>query len=195
MYRLYFLLLLSLVSCESKTETETSKSTEINASIDTPKDLSFYLSRVKNLEDSITTEVTKNPDIRIGSFVFLDLINRLKDVVVNYPNAQESASCLFKLHMKYGEMKAYNESIAYGDTLLQRFPEFKDRNLIFQSIATTYDIFIKPRDTKKVKFYLEQLLTSKSIPEEEKMEIKNRLKYINLDLLTYSSKQKNKQFN
>lgn len=153
-----------------------------------PKDLKTLLFRVKQLEDSITTEVTKDPNKPIGSFVFLDLINRLKDVANNFPEAPETAGCLFKLHMKYGEMKGFKESLCYGDTLLNRFPSFKDRNLLLQSMATTYDLSLKPRDSKKVEYYLKLLLESKTLPENEKAEIKNRLKYINLDVLAYSTK-------
>jgi hypothetical protein len=94
--------------------------------------------------------------------------------------------------MKYGEMKAYKESIAYGDTLMQRFPDFKDCDLVLQSIATTYDIFVKPRDSEKVSFYLNQLLQSKTLSEDEKEEIKTRLKFINLDVIAYSTKQSQK---
>jgi hypothetical protein len=177
-----------LYACNNSQETADSSSSESQPISQVKKDLPSLLSRVTQLEDSITKEVTKNPDKRIGSFVFLDLINRLKDVISNYPTAPESASCLFKLHMKYGEMKGYKESIAYGDTLLQRFPDFKDRDLVLQSIATTYDIWIKPRDANKVGAYLSKLLESRTLSESEKNEIKNRLKYIHLDVFAYSLK-------
>lgn len=191
MKKLIFLLVITgLFSCENKNDANTTdEKQEQKASVTSAKDLPYLLSRVKQLEDSITSEVSKNPSKRIGSFVFLDLINRLKDVVNNFPKAPETAACLFKLHMKYGEMKAYKESIAYGDTLMQRFPDFKDRDLVLQSIATTYDIFVKPRDSEKVSFYLNQLLQSKTLSKDEKEEIKTRLKFINLDVIAYSLKQ------
>ena len=189
----FFPVVVILFSCENKNDTNTTDENQKKESVASSRDLPYLLSRVKQLEDSITSEVSKNPSNRIGSFVFLDLINRLKDVANNFPKAPETASCLFKLHMKYGEMKAYKESIAYGDTLMERFPDFKDRDLVLQSIATTYDIFVKPRDAEKVSFYLEQLLQSKSLSEDEKKEIKTRLKFINLDVITYSLKRSQKE--
>jgi len=190
MFRIFYLLLFSILfSCTNSKQEDVSTTGEIKTNnLPSKKDLPTLLKRVKELEDSIMQEVNKNPSKPISSFVFLDLINRLKDVTNNFPKEVETASCLFKLHMKYGEMKGFKESIAYGDTLLKRFPEFKDRDLILQSIATTYDISIKPRNPEKVSEYLKLLLSSETLPENEKTEIKTRLKFIHLDVITYSTK-------
>ncbi|MBM3160923.1 MAG: hypothetical protein FJY17_09545 [Bacteroidetes bacterium] len=184
-----YLLLFSLFACNNSKE-ESPNSVKPNSTTTPPisKDLTHLLSRVKQFEDSITSEISKNQNKPIRAVTFFELINRLKEVVTYFPKAPETADCLFKLHIKLGEMKDYSESIAYGDTLLLRFPEFKDRDFVLQSIATTYDIYLRPRNSEKVRYYLNQLLLSKNLKEAEKKDLKDRLNYIHLDIIAYSTR-------
>jgi len=158
-----YLLLFSLFACNNSKEE--SPNSEKPNSITTPpisKDLPHLLSRVKQFEDSITSEISKNQNKPIRAVTFFELINRLKEVVTYFPKAPETADCLFKLHIKLGEMKDYSESIAYG--------------------------YLRPRNSEKVRYYLNQLLLSKNLKESEKKDLKDRLNYIHLDIIAYSTR-------
>jgi hypothetical protein len=87
--------------------------------------------------------------------------------------------------MKYGELQAHQNSVAYGDTLLKSFPKYKNRDFLLESLGSSFDIYIEPRDTSKVRYYYELLLKEKNVGKDKKAEIKARLKYLNLDLFEY----------
>ncbi|MEN9743875.1 MAG: hypothetical protein RLZZ65_1680, partial [Bacteroidota bacterium] len=86
---------------------------------------------------------------------------------------------LFKTHMIYESMSAPNEARAYADTLLQRFPNYKNKILVLESLASSYDIN-EPRDTAMVRKYYNLLLAEKQVPAQKKKEIKERLSKLHL---------------
>jgi hypothetical protein len=87
--------------------------------------------------------------------------------------------------MKYGELQAHQNAVAYGDTLLKSFPNYKNRDFVLESLGSSYDIYIEPRDTSKVRYYYELLLKEKTVKNDKKAEIRARLKYLHLDLFEY----------
>jgi hypothetical protein len=87
--------------------------------------------------------------------------------------------------MKFSELNAHEKALEYGDTLLQVFPNYKNKDFILESMASTYDVLIEPRDTIKIRYYYSLLLKEKNLPKEKREDIVNRLKYIDLDFFSY----------
>ena len=142
-------------------------------------------SRIKDLEDSIMT-VSKDPmkAAKIPSLTNIELINRLLDYYHAFPEDTFASECLFKVHMKYSDLEAYDLSVAYGDTLLQLFPNYANRDYVLESMASSYDVLIQPRNADKVKYYYELLLKEKIDPVKRK-DLEQRLKYVNLTFEEY----------
>lgn len=140
--------------------------------------------RVNSYQDSLD-EIQKNKGT-ITSLNKIELVNRYADIYRNYPKSEEAPVALDRIHMLYSGMGAYDNSAAYADTLLEKYPDYKGRALILESQGSNYDIFILPRDTAKVRFYYEILLKENPNMDSEKREgIINRLKYNQLDFDSY----------
>jgi hypothetical protein len=87
--------------------------------------------------------------------------------------------------MKYSDLQAYEQSVAYGDTLLQLFPKYKNKDFVLESIAGTYDVLIEPRNQEKIVFYY-QLLLKENLKNSKRKEIENRIAHIDMDFFEYS---------
>lgn len=145
-----------------------------------------YKAKIEQMEDSIS-EIQKDPiaAAKMPSLTNIELINRLVAYYHAFPKDEYAADCLFKVHMKYGELQAHQNAVAYGDTLLNSFPKYKNRDFLLESLGSTYDVYIEPRDTSKVRYYYGLLLKEKTVKSDKKAEIKLRLKYLYLDLFEY----------
>jgi outer membrane protein assembly factor BamD (BamD/ComL family) len=141
--------------------------------------------RIKTYEDSLMA-LQKDPQkaLKITSLAQIELINRLTAYSRAFPSDNYSAVCLFKTHMIYENLRAPLEARAYADTLLERFPNFKQRKLVLESLASSYDMN-SPRDTSKVRLYFELLLKEPGIDAERKKDIKERLKHLELTFEEY----------
>ncbi|MEY4288245.1 MAG: hypothetical protein RLZZ30_333 [Bacteroidota bacterium] len=162
---------LSVVSCGGPAKKD--QKTELKTSI-------------KQMEDSIMA-IQKDPmqAAKMPSLTNIELINRLLAYYHAFPKDKYASECLFKVHIKYSDLQAYELSVAYGDTLLQQFPNFENKDFLLESIASTYDVLIEPREMDKVKFYYELLLKENLKPSKRK-DIENRLAHIDMDFFTYS---------
>lgn len=151
---------------------------------------------IEQMEDSITGLLqSKDRKKLIPSLTYIELINRLKSYYNRFPNDPYSSQCLFNIHIQYSYLNANELAIAYGDTLLSKFPNFPNRDLLLESMATTYDIYIVPRDTSKVRKYYTLLLDLKGITSQKQKDTQERLKHIELglfDYITYQSKHQAK---
>ncbi len=141
---------------------------------------------IKYMEDSITA-LYSNPKTAnsIPSLIQIELINRLKMYYKNYPNDDYSAECLFKIHTNYMYLNALENSVAYGDTLLANFPNFQNRDFLLESMGSTYDSGIEPRDTAMVRRYYTLLLKEPTLAPETREGIIMRLKYIKMNFFEY----------
>lgn len=173
----YFLLpvfALLVVSCGQETEKE--EKPELT--------LQMLKDRVNNYQDSL--DVIQKNNGSITSLNKIELVNRYLAIYHHFPKSDEAAVALDRVHMMYSGMGAYENSVAYADTLLEFYPDYKGRALILESQGSSYDIFIQPRDTAKVRFYYNILLKENPKMDSEKREgIINRLKYNQLDFDSY----------
>lgn len=168
-----FFLGLILVSCgENSTENEISKNK--------------LKQRIKQMEDSIA-EIQSDPATaaKIPNLTQLELINRLTDFYRAFPKDDFSSDCLFKIHMKFGELNAHEKSVAYGDTLLKLFPNYKNKDFLLESMGSACDIYIEPRDTSRIRFYYEQLLKERNVSNQKKKDIRARLNRLDLTFDEY----------
>lgn len=88
----------------------------------------------------------------------IELVDLLNDYATTYPESKLAPEYLDKIHMIFSGLKKYELSIAYGDSVLNNYDDYVNRNMVIESIASTYDYFLTPRDTSKVRFYYEMLL-------------------------------------
>jgi hypothetical protein len=86
--------------------------------------------------------------------------------------------------MIYEHLRAPREARAYGDTLLERFRDYKNRLLVIESLGSSYDINA-PRDTAMVRKYYNLLLKEPKIPTQKKKDIKARLARLDLTFEDY----------
>ncbi len=140
--------------------------------------------KITEMEDSISA-LQKESSETIPNLTSIELINRLTAYYTAFPKDNYSADCLFKIHMKFSELNAEEKALAYGDTLLLSFPNYKNRDFILESMASTYDVLIEPRDTSKIRYYYSLLLKENNLPKEKRDGIVNRLKNIDLDFFSY----------
>ncbi len=136
-------------------------------------------------EDSLAT-LQKDPQkaAKITSLAQIELINRFLAYSRAFPSDTFSADCLFKTHMIYEHLRAPKEARAYGDTLLQRFPNYKNKLLVIESLGSSYDIN-EPRDTAMVRKYYQLLLNEPKMPAQKKKDIKARLAKLDLTFEQY----------
>ena len=140
--------------------------------------------KITEMEESISALKKKSSE-PIPNLTSIELINRLTAYYSTFPKDDYAADCLSKLHMKFSELNAHEKALEYGDTLLDVFPNYKNRDFILESMASTYDVLIEPRDTSKIRYYYSLLLKEKNLPKEKRDGIVNRLKYIDLDFFSY----------
>ena len=151
---------------------------------------------IKQMEDSITGLLEdKNRKKLIPSLTYIELINRLKSYYQRFPNDPYSAECLFKIHIKYMDLNALENSVAYGDTLLANFPNFQNRDFLLESMGSAYDSGIEPRDTAMVRRYYTLLLKEPTLAPETREGIIMRLKYIKMNFFEYVNFQSKKASN
>ncbi|MEY4805174.1 MAG: hypothetical protein RL331_1698 [Bacteroidota bacterium] len=151
-----------------------------------------HKSKKENLREGITAyedslaKLQKDPQkaAKITSLAQIELINRLKTYTKAFPKDTFSADCLFKIHMIYEQLRAPREARAYGDTLLERFPDYKNRLLVIESLGSSYDINA-PRDTAMVRKYYNLLLQEPKITTQKKKDIKARLAKLELTFEDY----------
>lgn len=101
-----------------------------------------------------------------------------------------SAQSLDKMHLSYSAMHDYVNAAHIADTLIFNYPDYPNRELVLESQANNYDMFILPRNKNKVKYYLELLLDEYPDMDEERKEgFEYRLQNIDLTMEELIMKQ------
>lgn len=141
------------------------------------------VSRIKEMEDSLKgLQANLNETKQIPNLTHFELIDRLLTYYHNYPEDPYSAECLDKVHMKYSGLNIPIRAAQYADTLLKEYPDYPNRAMVLESQGSTYDIFIQPRDTSKVRYYYELLLKENPNMAKDKREgIKDRLNHLEMN--------------
>jgi len=172
----YFLIIsLTLFSCSSETN-----STTESVNNELKKDLLIKIESIEKI--SQTNSISKEEQ--------QELIDYLLEFYHNFPEDKNAPVCLDKVQMVYSAMENYRKASLYADTLILKYPSYPNRDLIIESQAANYDIFIIPRDTVKVRHYYELLLKEgKIIDKNKKSDIQKRLSNLHLNFQEYCSIQ------
>lgn len=142
---------------------------------------------IQEMEDSLSNSSNSKLSGAAYNLSQLELINRLTAYYRNYPDDPYSADCLFKVQMVYSGLNAQRKSIAYGDTLLKKFPSYKNKYLVIESNIASLDVFLEPRDTAMIRTYYTMLLSDHEYPKTKKAEINRRLKFLYLSIFDYAN--------
>lgn len=136
-------------------------------------------SKVAELESELNTFSGSREEL-------VELKNQLNTALVDiYHNGsnEDAATALYKLHMSFASDKKYVLSAKYGDTLINNYPDFNNREMVIESQYNNYDMFISPRDKDKVKHYLELWLQEfPDMDSTKRADIEFRLEFVGLTI-------------
>lgn len=139
-----------------------------------------YIASVVEFEDSLkasAVDVNQLTDPAIG----VAYAEKCLAVYRQFPKTKEAPRYLDKAHVIFASLGMHQRSVLLADTLIQKYPLYKNRQMVLESLATAYDIFLRPRNKEKVKMYYELLLKEGiNIPTEQRKNIEYRLKNIDL---------------
>jgi hypothetical protein len=136
------------------------------------------IEEVSQFEDSLKLNTTAATS---GSAVSVQYAEKCLAVYRHYPKSEEAPAYLDKAHMILSGAGMFRLAAQYGDTLIRKYPDYKNRPMVLQSVASAYDMSIVPRRKDLVKKYYELLLKeNKDLPAEERESIRYRLDHIDL---------------
>lgn len=169
---LYTILSLALLACGGK------------------KDEKSVHTRIDQYEDSIRQWGGGAGDLeRVNSFADR-YIGVLLEAYEEDAENSKTPEYLDRVHMWYAVKGDTKNAVKWAETVLKNYPDYENREILLESVASMYDGEITPRDSVKVREYYTQLL--KEFPDmdkEKKAGIEQRLKSNNLSFDEYLMKQ------
>lgn len=167
-----FSLLLLLLSCGVTTENPDGRPTEevLKAQITEMDDsLKLYYAEVMNGNaDKVPVRaLEKTIDLHFQFYHY-------------YPTDEFAPECLDKIHQLHLQNKEYTKSVQTCDTLIAKYPTYKNRNEVYLSAASTYDYFL--RDSTNAKKYYELVLKNPKLDQDTRESVQFRLKHLGLTL-------------
>lgn len=107
----------------------------------------------------------------------LKLVEKYIAFQSQFPKSEKAPEMLDKAHMVYSGVGLYRKSVQMGDRILKEYPKYINRAMILESQAVSYDLFLVPRDSTKVRYYYSILLKENpKLERTRKEEINFRLK-------------------
>lgn len=107
-----------------------------------------------------------------------------------YPKDETAPKYIDKAHVIFASVGLHQRSVIIADSLVRKYPAYKNKLMVLESLASSYDLFIHPRQKDQVKKYYQMMLTEfPDMPKEQKETIERRLKYIDLTFEEYISMQ------
>ncbi|WP_300665050.1 hypothetical protein [Fluviicola sp.] len=143
---------------------------------------------VKTFEDSLKS-ASASGKLEFDQQAAVAYAEKCLSVYHRFPKTDEAPRYLDKAHIIFASVGLHQRSVILADSLIAMYPTYKNRAMVLESLAGAYDVFVIPRQKTKVKYYYEMLL--KENPEmdaEQRKQIENRLKYIDLTFDEYVSK-------
>lgn len=168
---LYFLLSFLVTACGGK-----------NKEISIHKKIDLYEDSIKQWGGGLGTKDEINDFAERYISTLLEAYNE-------EPKNPNNPTYLDRVHMWYASIDKPLESIKWGTVILEKYPQYENREMVIESIASLYDGDVTPRDSNKVREYYNQLLKEFPNMDKEKKEgIEKRLKYNNLSLMEFIMK-------
>ncbi|MFT6246016.1 MAG: hypothetical protein ACJA0U_001778 [Salibacteraceae bacterium] len=136
-------------------------------------------------QEEIVTELSKDHSkTKETDLAKVELVNVLLSYFKKFPKDGYSANCLSKVVMLHTGLNDIDMATAYTDTLIDKYPKFVDRSQIIDSQIVAYKISISPRDTEKIKKYLNLWLKENTKASKEKIsEMKYHLENVETPLI------------
>ncbi|HLP56802.1 MAG TPA: hypothetical protein VK151_17315 [Fluviicola sp.] len=106
----------------------------------------------------------------------MDYVEKCLAVYRNFPKSEEAPKYLDKAHVILSSTGLHGLAVLYADTLINKYPAYKNRPMVLQSMASAYDLFIIPRKKELViKYYTMLLKENPDLPKEERENVQFRL--------------------
>ncbi|MES2799748.1 MAG: hypothetical protein V4638_07005 [Bacteroidota bacterium] len=133
--------------------------------------------KITSMEDSLR----KNPSAL--SAPKLALANMYLSYQEKFPEDEQAPAYLDKAHMVYSGIGLYVKSAKLADLIIEKYPKYINRAMVLESQATNYDYLIEPRDSAKVRYYYNLLLSENpNFDKDARKQIVYRLKNNHLTL-------------
>ncbi|WP_343637371.1 hypothetical protein [Fluviicola sp.] len=147
-------------------------------------DLASAVKEVKLFEDSL-----KRSGMQYSQETAVLYAEKCLSVAHRFPKSPEAPRYMDKAHIIFASSGLHQRSVVIADSLIAMYPVYKNRPMVLESLAGAYDVFVVPRQKDKVKKYYELLLKeSPDMKPEQRKQIEDRLKYIDLTFDEYVSK-------
>jgi len=154
-------LFMLLLACSAKEAVQTKES---------------LIEELQVFEDSL-----KNNQLDTVAGITVKFAEKCLKIYRNYPKSEEAPMYLDKAHVIYSSAGLHGMAVLYADTLIRKYPAYKNRPMVLQSLANAYDLFLVPRRKELVQKYYQLLLTENpKLPAEERENIQYRLDHIDL---------------
>jgi tetratricopeptide (TPR) repeat protein len=151
----------------------TSQKTVNNSTVTVQNDTLVALNHIDSLNSALKIAYSSKEMSEVPTKLIEETIQAYKDFLFKYPKHQLTPEAYDKIHQLYGQLGSYQLAAEYGEALLNKYPDYKKKNIIKYSLATSYDFFL---DQKEKAIYLyENLLADKTISDNARNEIKERL--------------------
>lgn len=172
-------LLLLSAACGSDTGSKDEKSSQ---------GLPGAVSELKTFEDSLKT-ASASGTLEYDQKTAVVYAEKCLSITNRFPKSREAPKYMDKAHIIFASVGLHQRSVIVADSLIMMYPTYKNRAMVLESLAGAYDVFVVPRKKEKVKYYYDLLLKEnpKMDPEQRK-QIENRLKYVDLTFDEYVSK-------
>lgn len=143
---------------------------------------------VKTFEDSLKS-VSASGKLEFNQQVAVTYAEKCLNVYHRFPKTEEAPRYLDKAHIIFASVGLHQRSVILADSLIAMYPTYKNRAMVLESLAGAYDVFVIPRQKAKVQYYYEMLLKENpKMDAEQRKQIENRLKYVDLTFDEYVSK-------
>lgn len=173
---------LFLAACSSKTE----KMEETNGS--KPGDLPAAIRELKAYEDSLRKSSASGV-LEYSQETAVIYAEKCLSITHRFPKSEEAPKYMDKAHIIFASANLHQRSVITGDSLILMYPMYKNRPMVLESLAGAYDVFVIPRQKNMVKKYYEMLLKEDTkMSDEQRKQIEDRLKHVDLTFEEYISK-------
>lgn len=171
------------VACSSDPET-----VKLPVGGENGKNMPAAIKEVKAFEDSLKRS-SASGTLEYNQETAVVYAEKCLSIAHRFPRSKEAPKYMDKAHVIFASANLHQRSVMIADSLIALYPLYKNRAMVLESLAGAYDVFVIPRQKEKVKKYYELLL--KENPEmdpEQRKQIEDRLKYVDLTFDEYVSK-------
>ena len=150
--------------------------------------ISAAVQEVKAFEDSLKKS-SATGTLEYSQETAVIYAEKCLSVAHRFPKSKDAAKYMDKAHIIFASANLHQRSVIIADSLILMYPMYKNRAMVLESLAGAYDVFVIPRQKDKVKKYYEMLLKENpKMNAEQRKQIEERLKYIDLTFDEYVSK-------